>query len=113
MYGRNPYQHFPHYQNQYTHPYHYQNPNYYPYGHYGTGQTAPNFNQPQPHLQWPNSQGQQSTHQQPLGPTGMFTGPDGSFDFNKAISSFDQIMKTANEVSPIMKQIGSIFMPKK
>jgi hypothetical protein len=43
----------------------------------------------------------------------MFTGPDGSFDFQKAVNQFDQMIKTVNQVSPIMKQIGALFPPKK
>ncbi|MBM7096009.1 hypothetical protein JSY36_09595 [Bacillus sp. H-16] len=38
-----------------------------------------------------------------------FQGKDGKFDFNKAFVTVDQVMKTANQISPLMKQVGSFF----
>ncbi len=51
---------------------------------------------------------------QPYGPglSSMFMGENGKFDFNKASNALDQVVKTANQVSPIVKQIGSLFTPK-
>lgn len=115
MYFRNQhYNQFPFYPQQQINPY-YQNQFYYPYGsHYG--HQFPYM--PPQQVQMPNAvqqynQKQQNPQQGPSSPLGMFTGADGSFDFQKAVNSFDQVMKTANQMSPIMKQLGSLFTPKK
>lgn len=57
----------------------------------------------------PSNNGQQYPYP-PL--SGMFTGDNGKFDFNKASNAIDQVVKTANQVSPIVKQIGALFTPK-
>ncbi|UCZ51904.1 YppG family protein [Bacillus shivajii] len=41
-----------------------------------------------------------------------FQTQDGKFDFNKAMNTFDQVVKTANQVSPIVKQVGQYFIKK-
>lgn len=112
MYFRN--QHFPypfHPQQPMNHYQSNQNPYQFPYGFFG-----PNFpNMPQQQFNQqiqPNQQGP-NTQQDANFPMGMFTKPDGTFDFQKAANSFDEIMKTANQVSPIMKQLGSLFAQKK
>ncbi len=53
-------------------------------------------------------------YNQPYSPpmSGMlanFQTKDGKFDFNKAFTTVDQVMKTANQISPLMKQVGSLF----
>ncbi|OIJ18727.1 hypothetical protein BKP45_15695 [Anaerobacillus alkalidiazotrophicus] len=108
MFIRNQHYPFPLYPHYPMNPYHYQNPYHHPYGYYG-----------QPHPFWYQQnmyQGQNSTPQtnQPGSnpPQGMLTGADGTFDFQKAIKQFDEIMKAANQMSPIMKQIGSLFIKK-
>lgn len=117
MFFRNPHHQFPyhypyhqnmqpyHYQNQFQHPYQYgpyYSPTYYP---------PPNLQGQQQNSQAPQGEQNQQPPQNPQ--PGLFTGPDGTFDFQKAVSQFDEMMKTANQVSPIMKQLGSLFTPKK
>lgn len=129
MFYRNNWFHFPHPHHHhmnhynYNHPYGHYDPYYPPmsnpqqHGHWSYGPSYPQGQQSVQQHQNPQSQQnvQQQNQQQSQGypsPMGLFTGPDGSFDFQKAINSFDQVMKTANQVSPIMKQIGSLFRPK-
>ncbi|MCE7794780.1 YppG family protein [Salipaludibacillus sp. CUR1] len=38
-----------------------------------------------------------------------FQTSDGKFDFQKAMTTMDQVVKTANQVSPLVKQVGSFF----
>jgi hypothetical protein len=41
-----------------------------------------------------------------------FQTSDGKFDFQKAMTTMDQVVKTANQVSPLVKQVGSFFTTK-
>ncbi|WP_096189307.1 YppG family protein [Evansella halocellulosilytica] len=41
-----------------------------------------------------------------------FQTPDGKFDINKAMTTVDQVVKTANQISPIVKQVGGFFIKK-
>ncbi|WP_280769162.1 YppG family protein [Salipaludibacillus daqingensis] len=41
-----------------------------------------------------------------------FQTSDGKFDFQKTMTTMDQVVKTANQVSPIVKQMGSYFLKK-
>ncbi|MGJ9383902.1 YppG family protein [Salipaludibacillus sp. CF4.18] len=38
-----------------------------------------------------------------------FQTAEGKFDYQKAWTTMDQVVKTANQVSPIVKQVGSFF----
>lgn len=38
-----------------------------------------------------------------------FITPDGKFDFAKTFQTVDQVVKTVNQVSPIVKQVSSFF----
>lgn len=115
-YYQNPYQAQP---NPYGQQYYYPQQQYpyypgpqQPYGGYPMQQpNQQNFIQQQPQ---PDQYNQQQPSQQP-GPSlsSMFTGENGKFDFNKASSTIDQVVKTANQVSPIVKQLGALFTPKK
>lgn len=41
-----------------------------------------------------------------------FQTEEGKFDFQKAMTTVDQVVKTANQVSPLVKQVGSFFITK-
>ncbi|MDG5789512.1 YppG family protein [Evansella sp. AB-P1] len=41
-----------------------------------------------------------------------FKTKDGKFDFEKASTTIDQVMKIGNQVSPIVKQVGGFFTTK-
>ncbi|PYZ97803.1 hypothetical protein CR205_04200 [Alteribacter lacisalsi] len=38
-----------------------------------------------------------------------FQTKDGKFDYNKAFVTVDQVMKTASQIGPLFKQVGSFF----
>ncbi|WP_026690115.1 YppG family protein [Alteribacter aurantiacus] len=64
----------------------------------------------QPHYQQGfNGYGYQPQQSKLSGLLTPFQGKDGKFDFNKAFVTVDQVMKTANQISPLMKQVGSFF----
>ncbi|TMW73005.1 YppG family protein [Alteribacter natronophilus] len=44
-----------------------------------------------------------------VGLLAAFQTKDGKFDYNKAFVAMDQVMKTANQIGPFMKQVGSLF----
>lgn len=41
-----------------------------------------------------------------------FQSSEGKFDFQKTMTTMDQVVKTANQVTPIVKQVGSYFIKK-
>ncbi|SDY79290.1 YppG-like protein [Evansella caseinilytica] len=41
-----------------------------------------------------------------------FKTKDGKFDFNKASTTIDQVVKVGNQISPIIKQVGGLFSSK-
>lgn len=116
---RNQHHQFPYYphQNHYyyqNHHYGYHTP-YYPPMPYHQSPAPP----PPPGAQGQQNQGQaqlggqQQSQPQGSPPAHPFLGPGGSFDFQKAVGQFEEMVKTVNQVSPIMKQIGALFTPKK
>ncbi len=51
-------------------------------------------------------------HQQPSW-LSSFKNPQGGFDFQKTFQTVDQVIKTVNQVSPLVKQFSSLFtLPK-
>ncbi|ADU30943.1 YppG family protein [Evansella cellulosilytica] len=42
-----------------------------------------------------------------------FKNEEGKFDFEKTSTTIDQVMKVGNQISPIVKSVGSIFGTKK
>jgi hypothetical protein len=104
----------PYYQTQFMHSNYY--PGNYPYQFGYHGSYYPQAPFPPTHFGQmqslpppiPNSQNQGVNSS-----LGVFGAQDGTFDFQKAVSQFDQLMKTANQISPIVKQLGSLFTIKK
>lgn len=97
---RNFHHHSHYHPNHYMQQNPYQHPVQHPYGYFGHHYPMPNQ----------QDQGKDQGNKQPQNiPAHPFLGADGSFDFNKAINHFDQFMQTANQISPIMKQIGSLL----
>ncbi|UTR15265.1 YppG family protein [Salipaludibacillus sp. LMS25] len=102
MFFSHPSQHHP-YQQQ--HPYHHP----YPPPHQGPYQ----WPQPPAHGYNPAPHQQQGGQQNPGAKLmSAFQTSDGKFDIQKAMTTMDQVVKTANQVSPLVKQVGSFFTTK-
>lgn len=71
------------------------------------------FQQPYQHQQ-PYGQPFQHQQQPNSGPKllNAFKSSDGKFDLQKTMTTMDQVVKTANQVSPIVKQVGGYFIKK-
>ncbi|WP_078427030.1 YppG family protein [Alkalihalobacterium alkalinitrilicum] len=97
------------YQNQYQSGYHphemysYPNPNHnLPY----QQNWPPNY----PVNNRPNFYGTQHPYgQQGPGFLNAFKGPNGNFDIAKTFQTVDQVVKTVNQISPIVKSVSSMF----
>ncbi|BAB05992.1 YppG family protein [Halalkalibacterium halodurans] len=66
--------------------------------------TGPSF--PPPF--YPNYFSQQKPKASPW--KAAFTNQDGTFDINKTFQTVDQVVKTVNQVTPLVKSVGSIFI---
>lgn len=64
--------------------------------HFGAYQQQPPYQQQKPASKFMNA----------------FQSSEGKFDFQKTMTTMDQVVKTANQVSPIVKQVGSYFIKK-
>jgi len=76
-----------------------ENPNYYPPQPQPQPQSQP---QPQPHTQQP-----MPNHNQ--GIMNQFQDQSGQIDFNKMLSTVGQLATTVQQVSPILKNVGSFI----
>ncbi|WP_416151120.1 YppG family protein [Salipaludibacillus sp. HK11] len=57
--------------------------------------------------------GQQVPQQKPPSKfMNAFQSADGKFDFQKTMTTMDQVVKTASHVSPLVKQVGGFFIKK-
>lgn len=41
-----------------------------------------------------------------------FKNEDGQFDFEKTTNTIDQVLRVGGQISPLVKQVGSLFSPK-
>lgn len=117
---------FPYYQQQpsyFPNPYQNSNPFHgglyssqvYPYPHANYNlplqqNTQQNMQQNIPVNQGPTHFGPQNPYR-PQGPAffNAFTGPDGKFDVSKTFQTVDQVVKTVNQISPLVKSVSSFF----
>lgn len=113
FFSSRPQQHQQFYQNHYYRPHQYQThphpPTYQPHSNYQSVPTDQWGNYTQ-HGNYPGYYQQQPSHTSKL--MSAFQTSEGKFDFQKAMTTVDQVVKTANQVSPIVKQVGSFFQPK-
>ncbi|WP_307323177.1 YppG family protein [Evansella vedderi] len=107
-----PYQHFPPYWQQQPQQQQQQRP-----------QQSQQQEQPQQTQQQQQQQQPQQAFQGNLGPYGYpplpprpttsfmnaFKNEQGKFDFEKTSNTIDQVVKLGNQISPIVKQVGSLF----
>ncbi|WP_078595401.1 YppG family protein [Evansella clarkii] len=57
-------------------------------------------------------QGQPQPPRPGAGILSAFKTKDGKFDFDKASTTIDQVVKVGNQISPLVKQVGSFFSTK-
>ncbi|PYZ93330.1 hypothetical protein CR194_09050 [Salipaludibacillus keqinensis] len=101
-------------------PYDYQPPYHTPPHHWHGHQQPPFYQQgpyqgypPQYHQQQPGGYPAPFAQQKPASKLmSAFQTNEGKFDFQKAMTTMDQVVKTANQVSPFVKQVGSFFTTK-
>ncbi|WP_216827826.1 YppG family protein [Alkalihalobacterium elongatum] len=127
FYNESPFrmQGYPYFQQQsnvYPSPYQNTNPNPFHGGFYSPEMyqfpnqnynipTQYNWQQGIPGNQRPNNFGPQYPYQGPA-LLNAFKGEDGKFDISKTFQTVDQLVKTVNQISPLVKSMSSMFTPK-
>ncbi|WP_209122232.1 YppG family protein [Alkalihalobacillus sp. BA299] len=106
-------------------PYYQQQPNFYPNQFQSNYKPHEMHSYPNPNYNFPYQQNWQANYplsnrpnyfgvQNPYAQQGpaflnAFKGPNGNFDIAKTFQTVDQVVKTVNQISPIVKSVSSMF----